>query len=108
MISDPNIIGEEPASEYIASVIVGQLMPTMRKLLETLIGLQKMWQVNGIPEQIEDAQASAALLAGFPATVWGEWGMTMTSLQVFLETPMGEMDKTPTEVLYRRYTKQSA
>jgi hypothetical protein len=108
VIGDPNIIGEEPASEYIASIIVTQLLPTMRKLLETLSGLQKMWHVNEMPEQIDGSLASAALLAGFPAAVWAEWGTTLTSLQVFLATPRGELDKTPTEVLYRRYTKQSA
>jgi len=38
--------------------------------------------------------------------VWNDWGVTLTELQVWLQTPIESIGKTPAQVLLRQYPRE--
>ena len=108
IIFDPNraVTGDQPAADYISGVVVSQALPALRMLLGTLTGLQSTWHANGIEAQVVAAATAGENLAGYSPEVWNDWGVTLTELQVWLQTPIESIGKTPAQVLLRQYPRE--
>lgn len=100
-------LSEVPAEQEIAMLVVGQILPDLRKILAKLNELQQTWRLNDLSEMIEVAAKSGELLAGHSAEDWMRWGVVFTELQAWLNTPLAGINATPQKVLLKRYVSQA-
>ena len=76
-----------PLADVLAQQIPGELIPGLREMYLTMIGMSAQWQQKGFQEALANAAESNTLLAGFPAAVWLRWGGLLLALLDFLDTP---------------------
>jgi len=123
MAASTSMIGETPAEVEIAATVTGEILPQLRSALLALSALKMAWYANEIPAAIDDAlEAQAAiaaateeepttltdadtLIAGLPVAAWVAWGAVLSSLEVWLNTPLDGLNVTPTAILMKRYTR---
>ena len=76
-----------PLADVLAEQIPGELIPGLREMYLTMIGISAQWQQKGFQEALANAAESNTLLAGFPAATWLGWGGLLLALLEFLDTP---------------------
>lgn len=76
-----------PLANVLAQQIPGELIPGLREMYLTMIGMSAQWQQKGFQEALANAAETNTLLAGFPAAVWLGWGGLLLALLEFLDTP---------------------
>lgn len=103
---NPTIVGELPAEFEIVSTVTTKVLPELRSILSTLQSLKLMWNANDIPTLIDQAIQDEKLLAGFSPEVWINWGQTLQSFDVWLETPIESISEKPINILTKRYARQ--
>ncbi len=76
-----------PLASVLAEQIPGELIPGLREMYLTMIGMSAEWQQPAFQAALADAATNNTLLAGFPAAVWLGWGGLLLALLEFLDTP---------------------
>ena len=76
-----------PLADVLAEQIPGELIPGLREMYLTMIGMSAQWQQKGFQAALTEAATNNTLLAGFPASVWMGWGGLLLALLDFLDTP---------------------
>ncbi len=76
-----------PLANVLAQQIPGELIPGLREMYLTMIGMSAQWQQKAFQEALANAAEKNTLLAGFPASVWMGWGGLLLALLEFLDTP---------------------
>ena len=76
-----------PLADVLATQIPGELIPGLREMYLTMIGMSAQWQQKAFQEALANAAETNTLLAGFPAAVWLGWGGLLLALLEFLDTP---------------------
>ena len=79
-----------------------------RVLVEDVdVGTQHLasFEVRQVAAQVEAAATAGENLAGYSTEVWNDWGVTLAELQVWLQTPIESIGKTPAQVLLRQYPR---
>lgn len=76
-----------PLSDILAEQIPGELIPGLRDMYLTMIGMSAQWQQKGFQLALNDAATNNKLLSGYSAATWMAWGGLLLALLDFLDTP---------------------
>jgi hypothetical protein len=101
-----NDLSELPAEVEVAAAAL-KFLRELRPILASLQVMQTTWHTNDLPTMIDDAATGEVALAGHSAETWQAWGTVFTELQLWLNTPIASIGKSPLQVLMTRYVAQS-
>lgn len=102
-------VSEQPLEVEFVQTIVGEFLPSLRKLYLAMVAMQVQWQDEEFQAALAAAALSGETLAGFPAATWAAWGNALLALQGFLEAPQEALGgATMKTVLMRRYVAEVA
>ena len=93
----------KPLADDLADRIANGLVPTLRQAYLDMSAMQVEWMEESFQAQLAAAAVSGELVAGYSAATWHQWGMLLLALQVWLDTPVESLGKTPKAALLRRY-----
>lgn len=102
-------VSEQPLEIELAQTIVGELLPRLRELYKAMIALQVDWHDAQFQAALAAAATDGTLLAGFPASVWADWGQAFLYIQQALDAEVAALgNKTARQILTQRYVAQEA
>lgn len=101
-------ISEKTIEQELVEVIVGEILPGLRKADRAMAGLQIDWQSNQFQSALESSAVAKTNLAGFPADMWVEWGSAFLYLEKMITAPSDELGgKSLRDILTQRYVAKA-